>query len=199
MSVILFSGAIGPIPVNVILREIHETRLGITDQPIETGAKITDHSYVEPKKVVFEFADANAAITYNALVAFQEKREPFTAVSGLFVYTNMLIENLSAERDETISRILKGKAELREVILVSTAYTASEGEANSAQSKGKSGGNKSTQSAKPNKSKASGKTTQDRASATSMRGDVNSKTVPDAKGATGGAVNRQSLLSRLVN
>lgn len=191
MSVILFSGTIGPIPVNVIMREVHETKLGLTDQPIETGAKITDHAYVEPKRVIFEFADENAAGTYNALVTFQESRVPFTAVSGLFVYNNMLIESLSAERDENISRILKGKAELREVIIVSTAYTASEGESNSAQSKGKAGGKNSTQSAKPTKGSTSGAVTNDRASATSMRGDVNSKSIstPAAK---------QSLLSRLV-
>lgn len=195
MAVILFSGAIGPVAVDVVMREVHETRLGITEQPIETGAKITDHAYVEPKKLMFEFADGNAVSTFNALVQFQEAREPFTVVSGLYVYTNMLIANLSAERDATYSRILKGKAEMQEVIIVSTAYASSEGESGSARSKGKKGGKKSTQSGKPAKSSTTGSATQDRASSTSMRGDVNSSTVQNSSGAGG----RQSLLKRMTN
>src|SRR5690606_6989980 len=85
LMMILFSGAIGPVPVSVILKEDHKSSLGITENPIETGAKVTDHSYVEPKRLSLDFADENAAATYNALVRFQESRVPFVAVSGLYV------------------------------------------------------------------------------------------------------------------
>ena len=120
MSTILFSSAIGPVLVDVIIRESHESSLGITQIPIESGASVTDHSYIEPKRLVLAFADSNAALTYGALVRFQESRVPFTVVSGLYVYTSMLIANLTADRDETTSRIVAGVAQLQQVILVST-------------------------------------------------------------------------------
>lgn len=186
---ILFSGLIGPIPVSVIMKEGHRSTLGITENPIETGAKVTDHSYVEPKKLTLDFADANAAATYNALVRFQESRTPFTAVSGLYLYRNMLIKSLSAERDAQTSRILKGTAELQEIIIVSTAYTASEGDANSPQSQGKPGGANSTQSARPTTERAGDAPTADRAAGTTMRGDAPEVTVTPAQ--------NQSILSGL--
>lgn len=181
MPMILFSGLIGPIPVSAVLKEGHRSTLGITENPIETGAKVTDHAYVEPKRLTLDFADANAAATYNALVRFQESRVPFVCVSGLFVYTNMLIKSLSAERDSSMSRILKGSAELQEIVIVSTAYTASEGEANSPQSQGKAGGAKSTQSARPTTERAGGPVTADRAAGTTMRGDAPEVSVPPAQ------------------
>ena len=181
MAIILFSGLIGPIPVAAILKESHRSTLGITENPIETGSKVTDHAYVEPKKLTLDFADGNAAATYNALVRFQESRVPFTWVSGLFVYTNMLIKGLSADRDSSMSRILKGQAELQEVIIVSTAYTASEGEANAPQSKGSAGGKNSTQSARPTSERAGDGTTSTRAAGTTIRGDSPEVSVPPAQ------------------
>lgn len=191
MAMILFSGLIGPIPVSAVLKEGHRSTLGITENPIETGAKVTDHSYVEPKRLTLDFADANATATWNALVRFQESRVPFVCVSGLFVYTNMLIKSLSADRDSSMSRVLKGSAELQEVIIVSTAYTASEGEANAPQSQGKAGGANSTQSARPTAERAGDPVTADRAAGTTMRGDSPEVSVPPAQ--------NQSLLSGLFS
>lgn len=172
MSAILFSGLIGPVPVSVIMRETHRSSLGITENPIETGANVTDHSYVNPKQLTLEFADAFAAATYNALVRFQESRIPFYLVSGLFIYKNMLIKDLSATRDAGTSRILDGRAELQEVIIVSTAYTSTEASANDPQSQGKPGGTDSTQSARPTSERAGDAVTSDRAAGTTMRGDT---------------------------
>lgn len=177
MPAILFNRLIGPVPVSVVMREVHETSLGITELPIETGAKITDHAYVEPKRLDLEIADADAVATYNALVRFQETRIPFTFVSGLFVYPNMLIRGLRVERDANSSRVLSGRVELQEAIIVSTAYVAEEGDSTDAQSKGKPGGKNSTQSARPTSGRASDAATKDRAAGTTMRGDVGAKTV----------------------
>ena len=75
MSTILFSSRIGPVSIECIIREKHSSALGITELPIETGAKITDHSYVEPKRLELDFADSGAADTWNALVRFPGKPE----------------------------------------------------------------------------------------------------------------------------
>lgn len=178
MTAIFFSSLIGPIPVSVVMRENHMSSLGITENPIETGASVTDHAYVNPKSLTLEFADGNAAATYNALVRFQESRVPFVVVSGLFIYTNMLIKSLSATRDAATSRILDGRAELQEIIIVSTSYTSSEGSANDAQSQGAPGGAGSTQSARPTSERAGDAVTADRAAGTTMRGDSGTVTPP---------------------
>lgn len=194
---ILFSSAIGPIPVSVIMSERHSSTLGITENPIETGAKITDHAYVEPKRLTLEFADANAAGTYNTLVRFQESRVPFVAVSGLYVYQDMLIKSLDAERDARTSRILSGKVELQQVLIVSTAYTSTEGEAGSQtgtsannSKKANPGGKKSTSAARPTTERATDSVTKDRAAGTTMRGDASPTTVPPTE--------NRSIASRLL-
>lgn len=181
MAAIIFSNAIGPVPISVVIAEDHESTIGITEQPVETGAKITDHAYVEAKKISLEFGDENAVATYNALVRFQESRVPFTLISGLFVYNNMLIRAINVTRDVMYSRVLSGRVDLQEVIIVSTAYVSTEGTQNDAQSTGKAGGKKSTQSARPTTERAGDKVTGDRAAGTTMRGDAGVKTVEPSR------------------
>ncbi len=157
MSVIAFSRAIGPVPISCVLREKHESQIEISEIPIETGAKITDHAYVMPKKVMLEIADANATATFSALVRFQESRVPFTLVTGLTVYRDMLIKSIEADRDSSKSTILSAKVEIQEAIIVNTAYAASSGKG------GKAGATKA--GAKDAK-------TADRASGTVTKGDA---------------------------
>src|SRR5690606_36155713 len=161
MSAIFFSRLIGPVPVDVIVREVHRTTLGITENPIETGAKVTDHAYVEPKKLTLEFASGNAVATYNALVRFQESRVPFTIVSGLAVYNNMLIKELRVTRDATFSRVLDGLCELQEAIIVSTSYTAAQGDSGAEKSDAPAGGKKTTRAASPTPERAGDAVTAD--------------------------------------
>ena len=163
---VFYNSRIGPVPLEVILSERHNSSLGITELPIETGAKITDHSYVEPKKLELAFADCGAALTYMALVRFQETRIPFNIISGLYIYKNMLIKDLNAERDEQYAKILKGTALLQEVILVSTATIAAE-----------DGGGKS-----PNSGPAKDQNTIDRTDGPKPRGDQ--PTTPNQSGAS---------------
>lgn len=200
MAAILFSGAIGPIPVSVVLTESHSSTLGITENPIETGAKITDHAYVEPKRLTLDFADANAALTYNALLRFQESRVPFTVVTGLYVYSNMLIRSLKAERDDTFSRILKGSADIQEVIIVETAYASADQDSEVPDS-GQPGGAKSTKSASPSKGRAGDATTRDRVSGSVQRGDAPAKTAPintaSSPNTSSSAVKNTSMLKQM--
>lgn len=167
MSVIAFSSVIGPVPVSCVLTEKHESRIEISEIPIETGARITDHAFVLPKRVTLDVADANAAATFNALVRFQESRVPFTLVTGLSVYQNMLIKSLEADRDKSFSTVLRCKAEIQEAIIVDTAYVeGGDGKG------GQPGGKKSTKAATPSKGKAGDAATADRAAGTVQSGDA---------------------------
>lgn len=185
----IFSRAIGPIPVDVIEKETLESTLKITREPVEFGADITDHAYVEPKRIVFEgviggsldrssSGRAEAVAGWQALKRLQESRIPFTLISGLDVHRNILIEKLIAERDKDWSRVLKFTAECSEIIIVSSATVA--GGVSNGQAKGL--GANSTAKASPDVA----------------RGDAAIKSVStDASTASG--ARGASILSRIFN
>lgn len=174
MTAIAFSTAIGPVAINCVLTEKHTTELDITEIPIETGAKVTDHAVVMPKKLALDVANDAATATFNSLVRFQESRVPFSIVSGLKVYSNMLIKRIDAERDATFSRVLRAKVDLQEIIIVSTAYAADPGGETGpgGSSRGQPGGKKSTRAAPPSAERSKDAATANRASGTVQRGDA---------------------------
>lgn len=180
MSVIAFSSAIGPVPIDCFLSERHSSELDITEIPIETGAKITDHAVIVPKRLTLDVADAGAAATYAALVAFQETRVPFTLVTGLTVYNNLLIKRIDADRDAQFSRILRCRCDLQEILIVGTAYAA-DPDGDTTGERGKAGGKKSTRSAPPSTERSGDAATADRATATQQRGDAGVTTAPADK------------------
>jgi hypothetical protein len=171
MVAIAFSRVIGPVPINCVITERHTSEIEITEIPIEDGARITDHAFVLPKKVTLDIANENATAAYNALVAFQESRVPFTIVTGLFIYTNMLIKSLNADRDKTFSSVLRCSCDLQEILIVSTAYAAdptSTGDGDPTNSTG----------SKVNSQNASDAATADRTTGTVLRGDSATSAVP---------------------
>jgi hypothetical protein len=175
MTAIGFSRAIGPVPVNCVVSEKHQSDLEITEIPIETGARITDHAFVLPKRIVLDTASANAAASFNALVAFQESRVPFSLVTGLKVYSSMLIKRIDADRDKDTARILRCTAEIQEIIVVGTAYT----EDPNGRTSGQPGGKDSTRSSLLSKERSGDQTTADRVTNTTQLGDTGTNTVTD--------------------
>ncbi len=122
MTCILLSRSIGGIFVDVVISEEHTASMEIAEHPVESGAKISDHAWRMPYSVTLEsvIASDRAVSSFQALLALQEKAEPFSLVTGLKVYSNMLVKEISATRDREHSRVLKFTAELQEVIIVST-------------------------------------------------------------------------------
>lgn len=188
MTAIAFNRLIGPVPLDVVVKEDHATEIGITEVPIETGAQVNDHAYVMPKKVTLDIASHNGAATWAALVRFQETRVPFVLITGLSVYSNMLIKSLKAERDKDTSAILKGTADLQEVIIVGTSYAAtSQGGLTPA---GQPGGAASLLSARPDPSRSLDLATALRASGIVARGDSPIITAPLIGRGADAALNR---------
>ena len=194
MSAIIFSPTIGPVALNVFVKEAYRTEIGITSNPIETGAEVNDHAYVKPKRLTIDTMDDQAAATFNALVAFQESRVPFTIVAGLAVWSNMLIASIDAQRDEQFATVLKATVELQEVIIVDTSYSASTDETQ--ENRGSPGGTKSSRSAAPAPRRSGDAATADRAAGTVTRGDSPTKAAPTT-GTTPEATRNRSFLSRL--
>lgn len=190
MTAIAFSSAIGPVSIDCWLTEKHLSGLEITEHPVESGADIHDHAYLAPKQVTLEIANENAATAFGDLVKFQKSRAPFTLVSGLAVYRNMLVKMIDADRDATYSNVLRATVDLQEVAIVDTATAPVDvSEAGSVPS-GNPGGDDSTNAASPSSERSGDDVTADRATGTVQRGDARAKTVPPAQ--------RQSLLKQFL-
>lgn len=174
MVAIAFSRAIGPVPISCVVREKPISELEISEIPVEFGAAITDHAYPLPKKVTLELVDAGGAATYSALVRFQESRQPFTLVTGLSIFQNMLIKRIEPDRDKDFSSVFRATVDLQEIIIVDTARASDSPEG------GKAGGTKSTKAASATKGRSGDAVTADRASGTAHRGDAPSKPVEPA-------------------
>lgn len=119
--------SMGPFTTYVTVEESASDRLSIADHPVQTGAAVSDHAYKEPAKLsircIFDRTRSQEPLeaTYRKILALQAEREPFTVVTGLRTYENMLFEGLGVVRDRVTSNVLAIDVELREVILVNVA------------------------------------------------------------------------------
>lgn len=186
MTAIAFSRLIGPVALDVIVREQHEAELEITLNPVEASADITDHAYMQPRRLIMEIADGAAAATFQALRRLQESRIPFVVVSGLDIYRNLLIRRINAERDAVFSQVLRATVELQEVILVDTAQAAASDSSGQRKSerggKAEPGGKDSRRTAAPTPERSPDRPAADRASSTVQRGDSATKPVEASRG-----------------
>ena len=121
---------------DAFLKLDHERRLTITDHPVEEGASITDHAFVEPKAVSIEigmsdvctsFVDgqftqrfSRSVSAYDTLEKMQADRIPVSIHTKLATYQNMLIENITAPDDYLTRHGLRATVFFREIIVVST-------------------------------------------------------------------------------
>lgn len=124
---IALSKALGPVALDVTVREVHESDLRITRHPVEFGADVSDHAIIEPKRLTLDAVTgsrpggpAAIAASFQALTRLQESREPIAVVTALSLYRNMLIERVTVDRDRMNGRVLAFRAELREVVIVDT-------------------------------------------------------------------------------
>lgn len=112
----------------------HDTNLTITESPVQTGASISDHAYMEPKELTFDigmsdvmksiivgqFSDgqSRSVSAYKVLRTLQEQRIPCQVVTRLGVYQNMLVETISAQDDNTTHSGLKATVTMKEILVV---------------------------------------------------------------------------------
>lgn len=123
---------------DAFLKAEHTTSLTITDHPVETGAAISDHAYVNPAQLVMDVGMTDVAqdivsgqfgggwsrsvTAYRLLVQLQQSRIPFQVLTRLNLYSNMLVETISAPDDNTTRYGLKATVTMKE-IFVATVQT----------------------------------------------------------------------------
>lgn len=116
----------------------HESTLAITEHPIQTGASISDHAYMEAQSVTFEIGMSNvmqdiqatsikpfsgvdssrSVNAYKILRQLQKDRIAIDAITRLGTYKNMLIETISAPDDNKTLFGLKATVTLKEIFVV---------------------------------------------------------------------------------
>jgi hypothetical protein len=133
-QLILVKTNIGGWFFDAILKTDHNSELNITSHPIQTGAAITDHAYLEPQELSIDigmsdsaqslvsgqFTNGNPSRSINAfriLQELQKQRIPVQVVTRLRIYQNMLIKTISAPDDYTTLHGLKATIQMKEILV----------------------------------------------------------------------------------
>jgi len=133
----------GGLVFDAVVSEGHSTELVVTDNPVETGVVVSDHAYMQPLRLTIEgvvtdtpLRDQNAdpfapdpyaspagrsRKAWELLEDLQRLAEPFDVQTGLKLYKSMVILSLRCDQDKDSSSAIFFTAELREVVIVSTA------------------------------------------------------------------------------
>lgn len=143
------------IPLDVAIRYTPEVSCTFTQNPVQIGVNVNDHSYNNPDTLTVSFGTsdvkgtlarltgivASAAagfddikknktpskILLDLLYRAKEERTLFQVDDGLHTYTDMMIQNITYDKDKTTYRSLVATVTLQQFIFVSTDYNAKNG------------------------------------------------------------------------
>lgn len=102
------------------ITETHNMAVTATQYPIEDGTQGTDHIVRQPKNITWDVVFGERSDpqgTYQRLLDLMYSGVPFTAVTGLRRYDNMLLVSVTANQDTHSSRILKCSLTMQEVLI----------------------------------------------------------------------------------
>ena len=118
---------------DAIRRVEHHQELVITKHPVQGGAAITDHAYLNPAKVVLEISMSDAVAMYNAgeytgdtsksvaayskFLMLQKNRVFLQLVTRIRKYNNMLISSISPIEDPTTGYSLNATIAFDEILM----------------------------------------------------------------------------------
>jgi len=124
------SPSFGKFYFDAVFSTEHQASVTATNHPVQQGASISDHSYIEPDEVTIDIGmtdvmnDAGSDHSVNAyttLRAIMEKREPVTLVTRLRTYQNMLITSMSAPDDQSTMNALRATIMFTHINIVSVS------------------------------------------------------------------------------
>jgi hypothetical protein len=124
---------------DAVLRTNHATEIKATSHPIQSGANIVDHSYIEPEKLLLEIgmSDAMASFTpgqwkqystksisaYKKLKELQYSRLPLTVKTRLNTYDNMIIIRIDSPEDSRTANGLRCTIYLQQIMVAQVSAT----------------------------------------------------------------------------
>lgn len=115
--------------------EQHVADLEVTKQPVEFGAKIPDHAFVEPISLTISggvsdnpllpnpsfdnsAGSARSSNAYQQLLRAMNDRQLIVVQTGLINYRNMLIKNISTVQDAKTANIFNFIMTLEQILIV---------------------------------------------------------------------------------
>jgi hypothetical protein len=120
---------------DAILETTHDSELAITTHPVQVGADIADHSYLEAQKVTMrvgmsdvmqdvvagQFASPSRSVSaFQTLQELQASRIPFRIQTHYRAYDNMLIKALSSHDDSATMNGLDCTVTMQEIMVAQT-------------------------------------------------------------------------------
>lgn len=125
--------SIGGLVFDAVIKADHTSKITATSHPVESGANISDHAFVEPAEISIEVAVSDCEIgkgtfgsgtrslnAFNELLKLQKSRRLMTVVTRFKTYRNMLIMSVSVPDDYTTMNAFKATLMLREIPIVTT-------------------------------------------------------------------------------
>lgn len=115
--------SIGGFTATCTVEEVSNNNLTITQHPVQQGAAITDHSYLEPVTVSIKFFFDNSTgdlnTIYQNLLDLQATREPFSIVTGKKTYNNMLFSSMRQTTDPNTENCLAIDSDFQQILIAS--------------------------------------------------------------------------------
>ena len=115
--------------IDIVSSEVIELPSETTDNPIESGAEVTDHIINKPVMLrmvcqiggstLLNFTDRKLE-GYEALKKLRDDKLPVTVVSGLETFSNMLINNITIDRNLQNASVLQFQIEFKQAKIVSS-------------------------------------------------------------------------------
>lgn len=117
---------IGGITVKVVLTENTTDTLTITKQPVQQGASITDHAYMEPTafSATIYYSDnltTDINQVYQQFQDLQTSRTPFDIVTPKRTYSSMLMTTLTLVTDKNSEKALSLTVACQQVVIVTVS------------------------------------------------------------------------------
>lgn len=122
---------IGSIKVNVIIQESTNDTLTVTKQPVQQGASIADHSYLEPTTLTMQILQANNLVTqvslakiYNDFLTLQSSGKTIQVMTPKRTYSSMMITSIGCTTDKKTENVLSLTVQFQQVIIVPVVATS---------------------------------------------------------------------------
>jgi hypothetical protein len=126
---------IGEIVVDAFLQETHEMRAKATEHPVEDGTSVVDHVQLQPTTLQIEGVVSNTPLdfigmpiisaiggdndhaqkTFEKLEKLFADRQPITIATTLKSYKNMVLENISIQRNAKTSGALRFSCSAKQI------------------------------------------------------------------------------------
>jgi hypothetical protein len=124
---------------DAFLKISHHGELTLTSHPVQTGANMTDHAYVQPATLTmtigmsdvmtsiingqFQSQDSRSVEAAKIFRDIQEKRRPVQIFTRLKLYQNMLLKTIDFNEDYKTLHGLLGTVVFQEIFVVEVSKT----------------------------------------------------------------------------